>query len=236
MSLHLKRNRILALVMAFTFAFSLVRPAVVYAQDELPVDAVEQEVEQQVLEQTLALLPAETEVVVLSDAGEVLPLASQEAVEVLIAGDPMWCPEGKLPGDVACTASYTNLSELLSNLGGKTGNGTIYVASDYDSKNANDYGNNFIIDQTGDSFGVNNENKLITAQLSTLDALTIQGGWNFTTNSWIRSSSFRFLILEPEASRSRTGLIRLRSIISISRTLPVAPLSPLAFQDQAMSA
>ena len=182
MSLHLKRNRILALVMAFTFAFSLVRPAVVYAQDELPVDAVEQEVEQQVLEQTLALLPAETEVVVLSDAGEVLPLASQEAVEVLIAGDPMWCPEGKLPGDVACTASYTNLSELLSNLGGKTGNGTIYVASDYDSKNANDYGNNFIIDQTGDSFGVNNENKLITAQLSTLDALTIQGGWNFTTN------------------------------------------------------
>jgi fibronectin-binding autotransporter adhesin len=81
------------------------------------------------------------------------------------AGDPMWCPEGVLPGGVGCTASFTTFTGpggLLAALAGGSysGDGVIYVEDSYHS-----------LLETGT---INIDGGALTA----LGNLTIQGGWN----------------------------------------------------------
>ena len=49
----------------------------------------------------LAQVPDGTEVVVTDPSGSVVPLASQDAVDAIMTGDPMWCPTGVTPFLVA---------------------------------------------------------------------------------------------------------------------------------------
>ena len=54
-------------------------------------------------------LPAGTEVIVLDAQGETLPLATEEAAEVLASSDPIWCPASVVtptPGMNGCTQSF----------------------------------------------------------------------------------------------------------------------------------
>ena len=44
------------------------------------------------VEQLMDLVPENTEIVLLDDNGEVVPLAEQAASEILATGDPIWCP------------------------------------------------------------------------------------------------------------------------------------------------
>lgn len=129
-------------------------------------ESILDEEEQPILEQ----LPENTEIIVLDEEGEALPLATQETEQIIMEGDPMWCPVGVTPGGAGCTASTTSFATMLTNLTamyGATGPsmaGVIWISENYNS-NTHD-------------FGVTTFNISGSTLLSMKDyALTIQGGW-----------------------------------------------------------
>ncbi len=81
--------------------------------------------------EVLAALPAETELVVTGVDGEPLPLVSVEAEEVLVEGDPMWCPGNDVPSDGTCIHTMTLEGAIMIASAPGNGNSTIYVAADY---------------------------------------------------------------------------------------------------------
>ncbi|MCB9145492.1 MAG: right-handed parallel beta-helix repeat-containing protein [Anaerolineales bacterium] len=89
----------------------------------------------EVLEQA----PEGTGIVVVNEEGEILPLVTEEAQEVISSSDPMWCPEGSTPGDTSCTAGFATFAELIDALKADallttprfTGNGVIWVEDTY---------------------------------------------------------------------------------------------------------
>ncbi len=124
-------------------------------------------VEEPTLPEILDAAPEGTQVVVLDTSGEQLPLASTEAAEILVGGDPMWCPEGISPGGSGCTSEHHTFSELITDLEdlSETGNGTIYVAYNYVASGA-------------DLGGIT-----IDYGTTLLESLIIQGGWDFSSNT-----------------------------------------------------
>jgi len=111
--------------------------------------------------ETVQSVSSDTSVVVLDANGQPLPLASQAAADAIAASDPMWCPTGQTPGGAGCTISYPTVTQLISNLGTKSGAGTVYFTPVYSTADA--------------TFDHNDAN------LSNLTDLTIQGGWNGST-------------------------------------------------------
>src|SRR5690606_34889701 len=55
-------------------------------------------------------LPEDTDLIVLDEDGEALPLASEAAAEVLGGGDPQWCPVGVTPGAASCSPSFATFT------------------------------------------------------------------------------------------------------------------------------
>src|SRR5690349_10896493 len=76
------------------------------AEEPAPVETVEAILEQ---------VPEGTEVIVMSEEG-IEPLASEEAAEIILEGDPMWCPDGATPGDASCTGSFGDFASLIAAL------------------------------------------------------------------------------------------------------------------------
>ncbi len=158
------------------------------APDQTSAEAESPEAEEPLLSQ----LPEGTEVVVLDEEGQVLPLGSQEADTAIISGDPMWCPDGVDPvaGVGGCTSGYTSMTALLATLAGAnqpTQNGTIWIEKTYNSSTAEPGGTtNILID--GNVF-TNWRNH----------SLTINGGWDGAgTNTTSGTSLFfddRFRII-----------------------------------------
>ena len=63
------------------------------------------------------------------DSVRSVPLAHQQAVEIAVTGDPVWCPNGVAPRDHKGGCSHFEASlEALVNNWLPTGNGTIWVA------------------------------------------------------------------------------------------------------------
>ena len=115
----------------------------------------------------LTQVPESTEVVVLDENGDSVPLASEEAAEIVEVVDPMWCPEGVLPGGSGCTTNFVSISALITNMvsvtENYTQNGVIYFTSNPGSGTFN------LTPTTlsgGDFETLNDYN------------LTLQGGWN----------------------------------------------------------
>lgn len=134
--------------------------------DSAPSEEPTSDVEESILEQ----LPENTELIVLDEEGQVLPLVTQEAEQIIMEGDPMWCPVGVTPGGAGCTASTTSFVTMLTNLTalyGATGPsmaGVIWISENY---NSNTHDN-----------GVTTFNISGSTLTSMKDfALTIQGGW-----------------------------------------------------------
>ncbi len=77
--------------------------------------------------------PEGTEVVVLDENGNALPLATQETADIMEATDPMWCPAGVLPGGAGCSSNFGSPSLLVGDMGSNTSfytqNGIIYFIS-----------------------------------------------------------------------------------------------------------
>jgi hypothetical protein len=106
------------------------------------------------------------EIVVLDADGNPLPLASEEAVEVIVAGDPIWCPSGVAPkpGVGGCSPTKSSITELVTFYPtGFPSNGTIWVQ----------YGAAVggIIDGSG------------AWAARSIYSLTVQGGWEGTPGS-----------------------------------------------------
>ena len=137
------------------------------AVEETETPAVQQNATEEenntTVSEVLEQAPEGTQLVVLDNEGQAEPLASQEAANIISSGDPMWCPSGALPGDVSCSSSYNSFEDLLGDLGSFSGDGTIYVAYDYDSSQESA---DILLDGT---------------VFTNLGALTIQGGWDGNT-------------------------------------------------------
>ena len=117
------------------------------------------------LPEVLEQAPPDTQVVVVNDEGQVEPLATVEAAEILVTGDPVWCPAAvgsPTPDLNGCTSSHTTMTSLVTQLsgGGFTGPGIIWVEPTY----------------TGlISPGVYDNASLNHSVLSNLSDLTVQG-------------------------------------------------------------
>ena len=118
----------------------------------------------------ISQLPENTEVVVSNADGEVVPLGSQEAADIIALQDPVWCPATQAtptPGANGCTSSYASLAALITATAGNVNrtNGTIWIQSGADTSasaviiNGANY-------NTWDNF-----------------TLTLQGGWNGVSGS-----------------------------------------------------
>jgi hypothetical protein len=165
------------------FAYSAMQTVPAFADDGVPPASDSPVVESQLEElatpeEVISQLPEGTDVVVLSESGDTVPLATQEAADGFVEGDPMWCPTGVAPKENVggCSPSFTDFgfdSDLPTNslLGWLNTNdpkkaGTIWVANDYDSSTESNA--DIIIDGNNYDF---------------MDAyaLTVQGGWEYNT-------------------------------------------------------
>lgn len=147
---------------------------------EIPETTEPPIVEEETVPEILEQLPAETEILILDPNGEPLPMATTEAAEVLVAGDPMWCPDSVTPGTDTlgqCTAPHSSFTDLIADLETNTGTyfgaGTIYVAYDYDAAVAGDNIGNVIFDYGNVA----------------LTDLVVQGGWDFAQNNVVGTST-----------------------------------------------
>ena len=116
--------------------------------------------EQPTVSEVLAEVPQGTEVVVLDEYGEALPLVSVEAATVVQTSDPMWCPStaAKVTPDCLNDATVTGLLIKINNM---TEAGVIYFMPTYTGSDAS---------FNGDTLGT-------TANYD----ITFQGGWNGAT-------------------------------------------------------
>jgi hypothetical protein len=135
---------------------------------EVPPETVP--AEEPSLTETLAELPAETDVVVLDENGQPLPLVTEEAAEIIAQSDPLWCPAHVTTVTADCVNAAT-VTDLLPLLASKDQDGIIYFTSTYNTSDVtfNGDGSNTNIDQLADN------------------TLTLQGGWDgvFTLGSTI---------------------------------------------------
>ncbi|MBK8780343.1 MAG: hypothetical protein IPO22_00740 [Anaerolineales bacterium] len=121
--------------------------------------------EEPTLLEIMEQIPAQTDIVVLDANGEAMPLATQEAADVIVEGDPMWCPAGATTVTVNCVNAAT-VSALLPLLASKNEDGIIYfyTPTAYNINDVTFDGTNLNLDQLADN------------------ALTIQGGWGGNPN------------------------------------------------------
>ncbi len=115
--------------------------------------------------EALEMAPEGTDGVVVNEKGELEPLVTEEAAQIVAEADPIWCPAGQLPGDAGCTASHTSVTNLVNELVGNTakfnGAGTIYFTPTYSTPDAT----------------------LDGGTLTALTDLIVQGGWNGTSGA-----------------------------------------------------
>lgn len=135
----------------------------------------------------LSAVPDGTELVVLDENGQPLPLASEAAAEVVAQGDPIWCPGSQNPHDstTGCSASYTTLTDLLAaedeNL---WADGTIWI-----EKGIYDGGSGHNAVEVGTTAGGSNYAVRLNGG-GNANSLTIQGGWNSSTGAIDGTSTY----------------------------------------------
>jgi putative surface-exposed virulence protein len=143
-----------------------------------PAEGVDPVSEEQapLVESVLEGLPEDTQLIVMDEDGEALPLASQEAAETLAGGDPRWCPVGVTPGAASCSPSFTyfngggGLIEWLQ-ANPKNVAGVIWIESSYSNAEGN-----VPIELSGFGSTVNY-------------ALTLNGGWSGNNNTLLNPNA-----------------------------------------------
>ncbi|MFN8410891.1 MAG: right-handed parallel beta-helix repeat-containing protein [Anaerolineales bacterium] len=126
----------------------------------------------------LSQIPENTDVIVLNENGDIVPLATQEASEIITSDiDPMWCPASvavPTANKFGCTNSFASFTELFNALKGSNNpkaDGIIWVSKGYDASiNSN-------LDYQVPSFILDGSN---ISEFKTMSGykLTIKGGWN----------------------------------------------------------
>ena len=137
-------------------------------------------------------IPSETNIVVVDESGQTLPLATEDAADIIATSDPIWCPTGQVPtpGANGCTSSYGSLGDLLANestyIDSQKVNGTIWITTGIVGDTSQ-----VVIDGCGvyDPSGVCIANTNWSKQ-----ALTLQGGWSGTSGDTSISSNSVFFV------------------------------------------
>ncbi len=144
-------------------------------------------------------------VVVLDENGNPVPLATQEAADALVIGDPRWCPGSQNPAvnSTGCSASFTSLNDLLSALQATYGtyyanlpDGTIWIQTGSFSEAAGStFINGFSPDANSGHFVTSDDDGVpgSAAAVDTASAhasLTLQGGWDPTSGEIGAASVF----------------------------------------------
>lgn len=108
----------------------------------------------------LEQLPADTELIILDENGEALPLATEAVEEAIILRDPIWCPVGVAPkpGNGGCSNSFGSLSDLVAGFTPPAKNGVIWI-------------------EVGNDLGVEVEIDGLVWTAAANYSLTLQGGW-----------------------------------------------------------
>ena len=157
-------------------------------------------------------VPDNTEIVVINSEGEIEPLATEEAAAIIVAGDPMWCPDNVAPGGAGCSnpgvgnVNYdpTSLESLLTYLAANQpdGPGTIWIEDSYDSSINDAAAAGFTLDST--TFNTMKDYNL-----------TIQGGWDGASGSTTitGTSSFDVPIVIGSETNPWGGSLTIRNII-----------------------
>lgn len=149
--------------------------------EETPVSEEQVPAEEEpTVSELLAELPDNTELVVLDENGNPVPLASQEALNIILDTDPMWCPVvagvPTLPGGVGCTINFATPQLLVNSMDSSnpaTSNspyemdGVIYFT-------ANPGGSFILIPGNSSSVAVDTNDYNVLKAYS----LILQGGWN----------------------------------------------------------
>jgi len=136
--------------------------------EELPVE--EPAPQEEAPTAVLAQVPDGTDVIVVDEAGTAVALATQEAADILVSGDPIWCPATvtvPTPGAGGCSGSFTSMEAMITYLTASPKNvaGIIWIEKTYDSS---------VNDPAATGFTLNGDLLGTTANF----ALTLQGGWN----------------------------------------------------------
>lgn len=132
----------------------------------------------------LAQAPDGTTLAVVDAEGDLLPLASEAAAEIMATGDPIWCPASvaaPTPGANGCTISYTSFASLLGALPALIpADGIIWFEDSYDSGVNDPAVTLFTLDGSG--------------SLSALAPfkLTLRGGWDGLSGSKVITGSSEF--------------------------------------------
>lgn len=230
------RFSLMTAMIMLVLIFSAVVTVPVYADDgapppeEIPVveaPPVEEStpvVESTPVEETVAeileQLPEGVDVVVLDQAGEALPLASEEAAQTITHGDPQWCPVGTAPGAATCSPAFTSFldDETVADTGliawlNTAGNaatiskaGVIWIAWDYNP-----------LDTIGPDGGENGtvviDGSLVAGTMENF-ALTIQGGWSGVLNTTTLHTADPYsTFTNPFVITNWNGAITLNNII-----------------------
>lgn len=123
--------------------------------------------------EVISQLPEGTDVVVLSESGDNVPLATQEAADTLVEGDPIWCPAG-----VAPKGSTGGCSPVFDRFGTSGDAGSLI---DWLTANPQKKAGTIWVEYNYDDAGQETSDVIVLDGLSlTLMspyALTIQGGW-----------------------------------------------------------
>lgn len=156
-------------------------------------------------------LPEDTTLVVVDENGEALPLASEEAAEIIEIADPQWCPVGVTPGAATCSGVKSSfnganpVNNLIQWLEDNQPNkaGVIWIADDYIGTVGLE-GGPVVLD--GANYGT-------MANF----ALTINGGWSGDNNTVINPNTPSTFEV-PFSIINWTGTITINNIVIDSAT------------------
>jgi hypothetical protein len=165
----------------------------------------------------LSQVPDGTQVVVTDANGNTLPLASNEAAQVIVNGDPMWCPAGVAPiaNTGGCSGSYNFIGNQFDlglwdymRVNSPTHPGVIWIAWNYDG--------------TLEPSNTVNLDAFYLGPMWGSSALTIQGGWNGTPGSTALNAAQPYSTFTvPLWIQNWTAAVTLKNIVVDDSSAPV---------------
>ncbi len=207
--MQLNNARFLTIPILLALLFSALTATTALADDSVPPPADPAATETQPTTDILTQVPELTNVVVVNSEGDVLPLATEEATQAIVDGDPMWCPAGIAPKENTggCSVSYSFIGGsgegglydwLATNDPSKAG--VIWVEYNYDSDANEPTYNAITLD--GGSF----------AHLDNF-AITVQGGWSGTPGSKLLNTAQPYSLFTTQLHITNwTGAVTLNNI------------------------
>lgn len=151
------------------------------APTQAPVEATPEPIEVTTtpIAEALTQVPEGTDLVLLDESGNPIPLATAEAASTTEIIDPMWCPEGVLPGGPGCSSNFATITALVNNMRTNSSfydeNGIIYFTASS--------GGSLTLTDTGTSLGTSYD---ILKNFN----LTLQGGWDGISTSFNGQTNF----------------------------------------------